>query len=244
MGILGDVLDLGSAVLGAKGDRDARNEAKWQFHVQQNRSIQNRVRDAEKAGIHPIFAMGASVGSSPTAHVPGGSAAAEGLMRAGRNITARAQTAIENARADKMVDAQAQAALGSAARDEALAQETLSNLARSKQNVGVIGSDVIGIQATPEGVIEKIPSERKTLNPKLKGTQAGVAASTMQVRMPNGEIINAPASDEVAEAFSAEQIVPYYVARGLTSLRKFWRDLNAGKYRDRHSSKYKRIRRP
>lgn len=44
-----------------------------QFNAQMDESIQRRVRDAEKAGVHPLFALGASVGATPTASIGGGS---------------------------------------------------------------------------------------------------------------------------------------------------------------------------
>lgn len=65
-----DLLSLGASVLGgiagnSRANRNAR-EARRQFDVQMNESIQRRVNDARKAGVHPLFALGASVGGSPT----------------------------------------------------------------------------------------------------------------------------------------------------------------------------------
>lgn len=74
---LGDLLDLGSTLLGglfgqsegSKNRKIARKglrQAQAQFDAQMDQSVQRRVADAQAAGIHPLFAMGASVGASPT----------------------------------------------------------------------------------------------------------------------------------------------------------------------------------
>ena len=46
--------------------REQMAQAQAQFDAQMDESIQRRVKDAELAGIHPLFAMGASSGASPT----------------------------------------------------------------------------------------------------------------------------------------------------------------------------------
>lgn len=74
---LGDLLDLGSTLLGglfgqSEGSKNRKlvrkqmRQAQAQFDAQMDQSVQRRVADAQAAGIHPLFAMGASVGASPT----------------------------------------------------------------------------------------------------------------------------------------------------------------------------------
>ena len=52
----------GAAVLGSLTGSKGRKAATDQFNAQMDTSIQRRVVDAKKAGIHPLFALGGSVG--------------------------------------------------------------------------------------------------------------------------------------------------------------------------------------
>lgn len=99
-------------ILGGKSDKRARQQNQLQFQEsleQQNfwnqknldfatrqfeTSAQTRVKDAKAAGLHPLFAMGGSMGGSPsfsTGGHPGrttetGSALGRGIQRAGQGI--------------------------------------------------------------------------------------------------------------------------------------------------------------
>lgn len=53
-------------LLGSRSRRKDRAMQQAQFNAQMDESVQRRVADAKKAGIHPLFALGASVGASPT----------------------------------------------------------------------------------------------------------------------------------------------------------------------------------
>ena len=68
--MLGDLLDFAGGLIQAGENRRQRAKdralAREQFDAQMDESIQRRIADAEKAGIHPLFAMGASVGAAPT----------------------------------------------------------------------------------------------------------------------------------------------------------------------------------
>ena len=87
-----DLLGLGS---GALADSSARRmhkrqlkQAQHQFDEQMDASVQRRVADAQKAGIHPLFALGASSGASPTitgGQAPSGSHMTEALKQLARN---------------------------------------------------------------------------------------------------------------------------------------------------------------
>ena len=61
-----------------------------QFDAQMDESIQRRVKDAKAAGLHPLFALGASPGASPTATIGGqsdsGNLLGEGIGRAARHV--------------------------------------------------------------------------------------------------------------------------------------------------------------
>ena len=78
-----------SSLLGYKSDKKQRDmyqaqmrQSQGQFDAQMDESVQRRVADAKAAGIHPLFAMGASVGASPTISAgspPRGGKAQQGL---------------------------------------------------------------------------------------------------------------------------------------------------------------------
>lgn len=83
-GILGDAF--GGMVSRKSGRRD-------QAHTySQYTSLQAQVRDAKAAGLHPLFAMGASGGAGPGFSIPGqsssGSLAGQAIQRAGRDLGA------------------------------------------------------------------------------------------------------------------------------------------------------------
>jgi len=63
---------------------ESRDFAKQAFDTQQHRTIQNRVADAKAAGLHPLFALGASGGGSPSISMSGApSAGAAGTISGG-----------------------------------------------------------------------------------------------------------------------------------------------------------------
>lgn len=59
-------LDFVGGLMGRSSARKQQAQAASQFRQQMDESVQRRVADAKKAGIHPLFALGANVGSSPT----------------------------------------------------------------------------------------------------------------------------------------------------------------------------------
>lgn len=107
-GAAGSLLHLAGSVIGNQASRKAQQaaqaEARRQFDEQMKKSVQYRVADAKAAGIHPLFALGASVGASPTSAVgtapPTGSAAGDALQGLGAALI-QAQTRQANAAAGK-----------------------------------------------------------------------------------------------------------------------------------------------
>jgi hypothetical protein len=73
--LLGLGLDFMGGLLGSKSqarqNRLQMQQAQKQFDIQMNQSVQRRVKDAKAAGVHPLFALGASVGASPTISAQG-----------------------------------------------------------------------------------------------------------------------------------------------------------------------------
>lgn len=108
MSLLGAAIIGGSAILGglmgahrSKKNNDSQvAESRRQFDINTNESIQRRVQDALKAGINPLAALGANVGSSPTIHAGGGDDS--GAIMA--NAISGAGGAIGRALMDKQAD--------------------------------------------------------------------------------------------------------------------------------------------
>ncbi len=195
MGLVGDIvgaaksivtnpaqlLNLGSTALDYGASKDQLKLSKTQFNAQMDESIQRRVADARAAGVHPLFALGASVGASPTTvSGRGGSGAlSRGLDRAG------------HLRANRGVnDAQEKSLLASAARDEAQAQVLLSREAREVQELQMRGRDGLGVQTTPLGTVDVRPAEQITTDPKNKGIQAGINPGMQKITMPDGTTLH------------------------------------------------------
>lgn len=76
----------------SKADKQQRanlRQSQAQFDSQMDESVQRRVADAKKAGIHPLFALGGSVGASPTVHAgtgDGGKPMQEALVQMGSQL--------------------------------------------------------------------------------------------------------------------------------------------------------------
>lgn len=129
--------DLLGGILGSQSQKKMHaqqlRQAQKQFDAQMNESVQRRVKDAQSAGVHPLFALGASVGASPT--ISSGSAPESNPMQAALTNMARTLGVIEQNRA-------------SAKRDEAEAALLDSERARIEQDMRSKGSDST---KTPEG---------------------------------------------------------------------------------------------
>lgn len=77
-------------ILGSKKSDLPAQRAQAQFDQQMDHSIRRRVEDAKRAGVHPLFALGASPGASPTATISGqsdsGSFLGEGIAAAAKTV--------------------------------------------------------------------------------------------------------------------------------------------------------------
>lgn len=161
MGILGDVLSFGGSLLGVKQARkDSRRDRELsmaQFDAQMDESIQRRVRDAEKAGIHPIFAMGANVGASPTAHYGGGPKRSVGdaLAALGSRMSQR-----------DLQEAQLKVMESEANRNEADAAAANAEAARTAQNIAATGRD-LAVAEIDMGTLPKARIPEIRVNPDI-----------------------------------------------------------------------------
>lgn len=128
-------------------NRKALDWSKEQFGVLTRSALQRKVTDAKRAGLHPLFALGAQApGSVPfiPGQAPSGSHLGEGIRDAATEIgrgVSRGQRAsreaarvrAEGRRADRVADAQVRGIEARAAADEAQALATLSTLRRAEQ---------------------------------------------------------------------------------------------------------------
>ncbi len=203
-----------SAALGFIGDKKATKQAQSQFDSQMDTSVQRRVQDAKKAGVHPLFALGGSAGATPTTFTSGGRDRYGDLGRTavdavGAYQTAKAAPGIAAQQAG-LAQAQIKRDLGAAARDETQAQLNLSNIARLTQ--GSADLDGLGVQIGPEGITKVTPPEIMTTQPKNPGIEAGIRPGTIDVKMQDGSKINILSPelnmDEIAQVdYAAQRIM-------------------------------------
>lgn len=129
-------LDFAGGLFGQKkADKRHRENlrlAQGQFNQQMDHSVRRRVEDAKRAGVHPLFALGASVGTSPTLSAGGGGSRAGDPMQSALTSMARGLGVIEQNRA-------------SAKRDEAEAALLDSERKRIEQDLVARGRDTPGI---------------------------------------------------------------------------------------------------
>lgn len=69
--LLGGIMGQSGASKDRAMFRRQLRQSQAQFDAQMDQSVQRRVKDAVAAGIHPLFALGGSVGASPTVSVSG-----------------------------------------------------------------------------------------------------------------------------------------------------------------------------
>lgn len=102
--VFGGLLNLGGKVADYKLARQGQKMAQAQFDQQMDHSVRRRVEDAKRAGVHPLFALGASSGGSPTLAAgggsPSGSAVGEALQSVIKAASAKdeSEAALNNAK--------------------------------------------------------------------------------------------------------------------------------------------------
>ncbi len=203
--LLGGLLGSSSSKKQAKKDRAM---AQAQFDAQMDETIQRRVKDARSAGLHPLFALGASPGASPTAHISGqsdsGSFMAEGLGTAARSI-AKGMDPLQKAQIIK---------LSSAAKlDDAQAQ-VLRDKERNGTQTGNSG-DVRTFAATPPWVptTNQIPS-RDAFKPHLTAGNPSAFTKAVVGRNRDGSprMQTVVAGDEMTEQIAPMSMIMGYLS--------------------------------
>lgn len=163
----GDLISGGSALLGGiLGDKSASKQyklAKDQFNQQMDHSIRRRVEDAKRAGIHPLYALGASVGSSPTIMAGqhgSGSALGDAVAAVGSNLAGSYQNRKANAEAARLAELkmhmeqrESQARIN---RDNAAARlDNVEAMARLSRNA--LATQALASRNTGEGTPDQSP---------------------------------------------------------------------------------------
>lgn len=204
---LGAIISGIGAGLGFLSDERSRDDTeRWnerayglsreQWREAQDKTIQNRVRDAKAAGVHPLYALGMP-GASASAFIPGqapsGSHLAEGVQRVGEHISA----ARENRRArrsssriasrsarvqEKVADAQIIAERARARRDLAEAQLLDSQRSRIVQEANHRQDVVVTPLENPRRIPRKELAAPKALVPE-PGTHFAPSRSTQAEKM-------------------------------------------------------------
>jgi hypothetical protein len=161
-------------------------QAQSQFDAQMDESIQRRVADAQAAGIHPLFALGASPAGSPTISAGSppsqGNAMGDAVARMGEML---AIIPMNKARAK---------------RDEAEAMYYRSLAAKTTQDLASQGRDAFGnpsgagVRTFPvpdrEPLGEAVYISPVVAKSKAVGVRAGTEPGTIDAIMPDGRKIN------------------------------------------------------
>lgn len=169
--MLGSIIGAGASILGGiLGNRSAKKQAEQQYQHQKEfaqSGIQWKVADAEKAGIHPLYALGAQTTSYQPTSVGGTDF---GLPEAGQNI-GRAINATRSSPEQRAAIALTSAQIEGVQLDNDLKRAQLaSSLALATQN-GQVGIPAIGDVNFVDGqgdsgVITSVPPGHKASPPQ------------------------------------------------------------------------------
>jgi hypothetical protein len=211
--MLGDLLDFAGGLIGQRQqnkqykqslafEREKFGLARDQFNQQMDASVQRRVKDAQAAGIHPLFALGASVGSSPTmtagsAPAPTGSALGDAVSRIGARVAA-AEIKKNEAEAKQ---SEAEAALADS-KTATIAQRLAST---GRDNLGT--SSVSPTAETPNYYIPEVPTIDST------GVETGRAPAYKKLKTADGRELTifseSAQADEINQAWLVQQVAKH-----------------------------------
>ena len=219
-------------------EREKFGQAKHQFDQQMDASIQRRVKDAQAAGIHPLFALGASAGASPTlsagsAPAPTGSAVGDAVSRIGERL-ALAEIRAKEKEAEK---SEAEAALANS-KAATIAQGAASQ-GRDGATMGppspdtFPGTDIVygPTSQTPEYVLPQVKTSQSP------GVATGDHPMWKNVSKPDGTTMqvldDALQADELNQAFIAWDLTKDAAARLSRFIvsKPFWRGRNMDRFR-------------
>lgn len=248
LSLIGDVISAGASLIGGnKQAQTIKSEggAQREYEAAQRKTfIQDRVADAEAAGIHPLYALGANAPATNPVRIATGKGKA--LADAGQNIgnavsrmldpTSRAKAAAEIA----LIEA-------STKKEESLAKYYNSQSGAQVPGIGparetptgtvTIGqmSEVIDGQMPNSpgvGILEMTPPQVKTHKYGKPGVQTGQNPAYQEYIMPGGQPILLPAGEQGSYAEVWEQI-PFWQIPGILQYNsKFYGDPWLNDFRD------------
>lgn len=202
-----------SDLMGRSERRSDSAQAMKQFNMQMNESVQRRVADAKKAGIHPLFALGANVGASPTLSYGGGRSGMSGTTNAIGQIMAQtgmkavneAQAAKDEAIAGYYRAMESKLTQDAAAHNDVDTVTTSDALGRPVQGYGppAPGSDPL-VKVRPVEVSAQ----------RSPGTRAGAEPLMIPITLPGGREITVPNPDTFEELLQPSSIVGLIKAIG------------------------------
>lgn len=212
LGIGSGLLSLGSYFSDRKRAKSqfnaSFNESKRQFDQQMNESITRRVADAKNAGIHPLFALGASTGISPTMSTGGVSSASPRPPDMSALLSALLETTADEKRANT------KASEADAAFKNAQTAKLRSDTASQGRDLDPFGD---ATYYSPE-----IP---KSQSP---GVVAGERPGIVKIKMPDGRTIENYdpdlGLDEIGQINYAIQRARHYFADMLMKMRPYASD--------------------
>lgn len=192
---IGAATSLAGGFLGDDGSKEAAdNQVRFA-----KKAIRWRVRDAKAAGLHPLYALGASTNAFSPSFIGGQSPQGTAIAEAGREIS----RGVKNY---PLAASQANALNASANRDEAAATLDLSRAKEIQRRINETQDGPDFANPVPTGIVKPMPSEVISSKPGKPGVQAGQKPFFMEVVIatnPDGskKTIMVPASDEMSEAF-------------------------------------------
>lgn len=169
-------------------------QSQRQFDAQMDQSVQRRVKDAKAAGVHPLFALGASVGASPTISANADAGSANNPM--GQALSNMAQTLgiVEQNKASAKKD-EAEAALFDSERKRI--EQSLSNGSEGLDSVAQKTAGTVKTSPLPDTQPIGPAHYYNPEIPKSKspGIVAGTVPGTIDVKLPDGRNVNIPNPD-------------------------------------------------
>ena len=198
-------------LLGSRSNKRARQMAQSQFDAQMDTTIQRRVADAKKAGIHPLAALGSGAGASPTlSAAPTGSAMGDSIKSLAEQLGV-IETNKSQARLDE----------SQAAYYDALAAKARSDLgSRGRDTVGANGEmqlDTPELPANRPGndapEVEVLPRQVTPSRAEDPGRIVGSVPTMDTIVMPDGRELQVPNREyfeELGEFEAARRIIALY----------------------------------
>lgn len=148
-----------------------RQMAQAQFDAQMDETIQRRIKDAQAAGIHPLFALGANAGASPTLSAGGDSSQAGAPMA---NALGKAGQLLANA---------------SIAKTHAEAQLAAAQAARVRQDMDSQGRDAVAkIPDNPLGISLRTPEQGGDSQGRIPSRVRSVDPMGNEFTLPNPDL--------------------------------------------------------